>query len=105
MRAIETLGGEPWCFSPDVIARLTDFQIWDVYVRPAVERSKKWKGGSGAGAEPVAREEVEGPPGEPGSAEHRRACVGAFMSVQGLNRERAEQQYDRQLAQWRNGGK
>ncbi len=94
--------GEPWCYTPDEVARLTDFQIWHQYMRPAAERAKQLGGGgrtvSGSAAAPVAGS--DGPPGEPGSDEHRRACVGAYMSVQGLNRERAEAQYARQLAQW-----
>lgn len=35
------MGGEPWCFCPDVIARLTDYQILHVYVYPLVERNKR----------------------------------------------------------------
>lgn len=30
---------EPWCFHPDQIATLTDFQIEWLYLRPAAERS------------------------------------------------------------------
>lgn len=35
------MGGEPWCFPPAVIADLTDFQIHNVYVMPAVQRARK----------------------------------------------------------------
>lgn len=35
------MGGEPWCFHPHQIADLTDFQIHNVYVKPAVERAKR----------------------------------------------------------------
>ncbi len=37
------MGGEPWCFPPAVIARLTDYQILHVYVYPLVERNERMK--------------------------------------------------------------
>jgi hypothetical protein len=35
------MGGEPWCFDHYAIAGLTDFQIHNVYVLPAVRRAKR----------------------------------------------------------------
>ena len=35
------MGGEPWCFPPDVIADLTDFQIHNAYALPAVARARR----------------------------------------------------------------
>ena len=34
------MGGEPWCFTPTEIGLLTDRQIWDQYVKPAVDRQR-----------------------------------------------------------------
>lgn len=91
------LAQEPWCFTPDQIGKLTDLQIERLYARPAIERSKKH---SPSGPQRTAPSESTGPPGEPGSREHRSACISAYMNIQGLKRERAEAQYDRQLAQY-----
>lgn len=50
------MGGEPWCFPPAVIARLTDYQILHLYVYPLVERNERMKreqnGQSGTSAAP-----------------------------------------------------
>ncbi len=50
------MGGEPWCFPPAVIARLTDYQIMHLYVYPHVERNERLKreqsGASGSAAAP-----------------------------------------------------
>jgi hypothetical protein len=101
---------EPWCFSIDQIASMTDWQIVTLYLDPAIERSKKLQSDhktpasepKSVGKRPErSRDEDTGPPGEPGSPEHRNAIVGAFMSVQGLKRDKAIEQYDKQLAQWR----
>jgi hypothetical protein len=84
-------------------------------LKPAVERAERLRaeaappGGGADGRRPLGvrrtpAAEGTGPPGEPGSPEHRGACVGAYMSVQGLSRERAEAQYERQLAEYRATG-
>jgi hypothetical protein len=53
---VAVMGGEPWCFPPAVIARLTDYQILHVYVYPLVERNERLKreqnGQSGTNAAP-----------------------------------------------------
>lgn len=38
--AFELMGGEPWCFAPEQIGKLTDWQIWELYVKPAVRRQR-----------------------------------------------------------------
>jgi len=38
--AFEILGGEPWCFTPEQIGKLTDWQVWELYVKPAVRRQR-----------------------------------------------------------------
>lgn len=95
------LAQEPWGFTPDQIGRLTDWQIEYLYARPAVEASKGRSSAPGAAVpRPSPATESSGPAGEPGSPVHRRQCVDAYVNVQGLSRERAERQYDKQLAQW-----
>jgi hypothetical protein len=37
------MGGEPWCFPPDVIAKLTDYQIEHLYLKPAAKRAAEWE--------------------------------------------------------------
>lgn len=34
------MGGEPWCLTPTEIGKLTDRQIWTLYVKPAIERQR-----------------------------------------------------------------
>lgn len=34
---------EPWCYTPEQIADLTNWQIEHVYLRPAMERNKKMR--------------------------------------------------------------
>lgn len=35
------LGNEPWCWPPRVVGRLTDFQAWEIVLKPALERHRK----------------------------------------------------------------
>ena len=49
------LAQEPWGFTPDVLARLTDWQVREVYLRPAGER-----------ADEVRRASAGKPTGPPG---------------------------------------
>jgi hypothetical protein len=37
------LAQEPWCFAPETIANLTDWQIVNVYLRPAMKRSEEMR--------------------------------------------------------------
>ena len=39
----EMLAQEPWCFHPDQIAAMTDWQIENLHARPAVERAKRFE--------------------------------------------------------------
>lgn len=34
------MGGEPWTFTPTEIGKLTDAQIWDQYIKPAIDRQR-----------------------------------------------------------------
>lgn len=94
---------EPWCFHPDQVATLTDDQIVNRYLKPAIERSERAGvsgGGESVGPRRSAPAASTGPPGEPGSPEHRNACINAYVQVQGLKHERAVAQYEKQLAQY-----
>lgn len=111
LERLALLTGEPWCFDSDQIARLTDWQILNLYLLPAVKRAEEFRRDHGSpdsapvsastGTTPYpARQAAEGPPGEPGSPEHRKAIIEqAFMPYMGLSREKAERLYDKQLAQ------
>ncbi len=37
------LAQEPWCYHPDQIARLTDWQIVNVYLKPAASRAAEMR--------------------------------------------------------------
>lgn len=88
------MGGEPWCFTPDQIARLTDYQILHLYILPAVRRSREAEL-RGKGMDPELAAGVAG--SEP-SIPPREAMVHALMAM-GMSRSAAESEYDRQLAE------
>ena len=96
--------------SPEQIARLTDWQIIELYLRPAIRRADEFarksqqtphNGPTPIGTRRTTASAECGPDYEPGTPEHRRQIVEmAFMGVMGLSREKAEQKYDAQLAEW-----
>lgn len=117
----QALCQEPWCFTPAEIARLTDWQILELYLKPASERAREFeekmrrdhpnlgdRPPPTAGPTPTppsggGRRGDNGPPGEPGSEEHRSACVNASVAVMGMPRAAAEAMYERQLAEFKLG--
>jgi hypothetical protein len=111
---------EPWCFHPDQIATLTDWQIEELYARPAIKRNKKWDEERADfemnRPKPTADPEYssEWPDGmnryrtmnnptehedgcqfEVGSPEFREWVISQFMAF-GLSRRNAEAQYEAQ---------
>jgi hypothetical protein len=42
-QAIEMMAQEPWCFHPEQIATLTDWQLEYLYRQPAEERTRQMK--------------------------------------------------------------
>lgn len=75
------LAQEPWCFTPDQIARLTDYQIMRLYLVPAAERGRQ-------PGEPVP------PPG--GRTPTREEYVrGGLAVAPGSTRAHWEAEYDR----------
>lgn len=95
------------------MASLTDHQIVERYVLPAVargeERERELRESRGEpAASPSAapprtrpdRRKAADP--EPGSPEHRRAVIDlGFCGTMGMPREAAERLYERQLGEWR----
>ena len=119
-QALEMLAQEPWCFHPNQIATLTDWQIEELYARPAIERNKKWdeeraafemnRPKQMADRENVdewpdgvkryrtmknAAEPIPSNPPEVGSPEFREWVIQQFMAF-GMSRKNAEAQYEAQ---------
>lgn len=93
--AYAALCQEPWCFTPDQVSRLTDWQMLELYFLPAVRRAKDLKDGSekeSAVATPAAA-----PSGGGSEIPNRELFVATAMTLR-MDRATAEAQYDRQLA-------
>jgi hypothetical protein len=97
---------EPWCYTPEQIGRLTDWQIENLYALPAQERADEFrkdmepKPAAPPPANAADNADVDKYP--PGSPEHRHMVVGAFMSGPfRVSRKKANEMYDHQLSQWR----
>lgn len=90
------LAQEPWCFHPEQIASLTDWQIEHLYVRPAVERVQRLeaerRGGQAAAASIPATSDSSPDPSQP---EFRGWVVAQFMAM-GMSRAEAERRYEEQ---------
>jgi len=69
------LAQEPWGFSPDVLARLTDFQVLELYLKPAAERADQLKRESPGAAR---RNDVPAPGGVPSRADFVSAMAAEF---------------------------
>jgi hypothetical protein len=94
---------EPWCFSPEQVERLTDWQVTHLYALPAEKRSEDIRRLTPGSAPPPSRNSI---PHEPGSADHRAVVVSAMTNGPfKISREAAERAYDQQLAAHRAGGK
>lgn len=83
---------------------MTDWQIIEQYLLPAVRRAeefeRKTRGSSGGQPGAVGRRTSE-PDYEPGTPEHRRQMIAAYTGTMGMKLDAAERLYDSQLAQWR----
>ncbi len=95
------LAQEPWCYSPEVIGRLTDAQILTLYVEPARRRAEELERAKGGTPAPLGARRGAEPEAEPGSPGHRAQVVRGMVQVMGWSPERAAAEYDRQLALWK----
>ena len=91
--AYQMLAQEPWCYHPEQIASLTDWQIEHLYVRPVVERSKQME--RAARGQSANESESLAVPPEPGSPEFKGWIIAQFMAM-GMSRNAAEQRFKEQ---------
>jgi hypothetical protein len=91
--ALVCLAQEPWCFSPDQIARLTDRQITDWYIRPAADRARAARNLPPLPDPRAPEPQTDQPP-------PRAAVVGVMHHVLGLSVAEANRRYDEQLAEY-----
>lgn len=103
------LSQEPWCYTPEQIGRLTDWQVENLYALPAQERAEEFrrdmetKTPPAAQPKPADNSDLDKYP--PGSPEHRRMVVGAFVAGPfRIDRKKANEMYDHQLSQWKARG-
>lgn len=100
--AVTMLCQEPWCFTPEEIGKLTDWQIEHLYAKPAARRAEELR--KEVPDSPGSRPPKAGAPdpGEPGSPGHRHWHLSAFMNgPMAMSPEKAKAAYEQQLAQWR----
>lgn len=88
----QMLAQEPWCFHPEQIATLTDWQIEHLYARPAVERANEAKRrAEGRGESPHHREAHPAP----GTPQFKSWVVNQFLKS-GMSLDQAIKKYDQQ---------
>ena len=92
------LAQEPWCFDPERIATLTDWQIANLYVQPAIERAKRRQ--SESLPDHVVRDDMPadhrpGDPPSPDAPEFKEWVIAQFMAM-GMTRRTAEEKYEEQ---------
>lgn len=102
------LAQEPWCFHPEQIATLTDWQIEHLYARPAIERAKKWKSheredwheAPGTFEPPAPPQVPASPDGEPDLNDPalKEYVISQFVEW-GMTRQAAERQFEEQARQ------
>lgn len=92
------MAGEPWCFTPAQIAELTDWQIVELYVKPAEERAEEVRRErDGVGRGEFGRPILANPPDPPTPILPDRSEYVAFcVSELGWTRAHAEAEWDRQ---------
>jgi hypothetical protein len=92
----ELLAQEPWCFHPADVAGLTDWQIENLYARPAAGRIRRLE------APPAETQPTPGPPAtdlpSPGAPEFREWVISQFV-LMGMTRADAVAQYEDQARQ------
>lgn len=87
---------EPWCWSHETVAGLTDAQI--LYVR----QTQAEKVRAASGAKPPPPSSRDGPVNVVGDEPpNRSAMLGVMVHMLGMSVERANAEYDAQLARWK----
>lgn len=90
------LAQEPWCFHPEQIASLTDWQIEHLFVQPAVDRFRRLEAGrSGERAAASNIPATSDAPPDPSHPRFRGWVIAQFMAM-GMSRAEAERQYEQQ---------
>jgi hypothetical protein len=79
------MGAEPWCWTPDQVGKLTDAQLWDIYLKPAIERQKE--------QERARRGKRKRKPDPFGGIPSRAEFIAGGLHF-GLTEEQAAAQYD-----------
>jgi len=85
------LCNEPWCWHPADVGRLTDYQIFELVLRPAARRARRAERDRGPGAALPRRKAKAGGSGLPDREGYVAVGVGTF----GMTPEQAGAEWDR----------
>ena len=104
MAALTALAQEPWCYTPEQIARLTDWQVLNVYLKPAIERAEEMRKQmpppptmpNGHSLTSFDAPGTSGMPSEPSVTMFDRETAIGLMTDLGLSPEQAAAAYDRE---------
>ena len=93
----ETLCGEPWCWTPQVIGELTDYQVWELVLRPALRRAREFdrKRSGSKGRRPRPSNKLP---------DREEYVQGGMLLTGAGTREHWEREYDKFVASQEGGG-
>lgn len=95
------LSQEPWCYTPEQIGKLTDWQIRFLYAEPAAKRAKEFQEDFPTGNRPAVPKAESADLGEPGSPAHRNWHISAFVNgPMSMTPQQAAAAYEKQLSVW-----
>lgn len=92
------LCNEPWCWTPREVSQLTDYQAWELVIRPAVKKSREMRRERGGRGPQVGHGWEKSPRKLPNREQY--VLVGERL---GVPREVSEAEYDRWAATQMNG--
>lgn len=95
----QALCGEPWLYRPEEVGRLTDYQVWEILIRPAARKQRQWDREYGRrkarpGRPPKRKPNTDG---RPDGVPTRKQYIAIGRQL-GLTRKQAAAEYDRQMA-------
>ncbi len=93
---LTALAQEPWCFHPSQIAELTDWQVMELYIKPAVKRAdelKKSMEKNQSSALPFSPPESSSSPGTRRGLPDRERSIEIMVSF-GISAEKAAADWD-----------